>query len=228
MGLLGCLACSWMSRSMVFCGRKIVCTELAVLGGVTGDQVLLNRLIQTLAEHGVEAADGFVAQAEIFHPFIAFDSAFGLGPVVELLEIQRGELAGFDFADVWDDVFINIVFVVGGGGFPDGGLGVILEPSFRSLAYRELARFVGIDFSRPLQSCRQLFLTLFLRFREDIFVDSFSRFWVMACCVAALPAAILALANVALALGTLLRHLDQLLPGNGRPVPAHRNSCCRY
>ncbi len=35
MGLVGCLLCSWISRLMVSCGRKIVRTELAVLGWVT-------------------------------------------------------------------------------------------------------------------------------------------------------------------------------------------------
>ena len=215
MGLLGCLACSWMSRSMVFCGRKIVCTELAVLGGVTGDQVLLNRLIQTLAEHGVEAADGFVAQAEIFHPFIAFNSALGLGLIVELLEIQCGELTEFDFADVGHDVLIDVVLVIGGSGFSDRGLGVVLEPSFRPLTHCILVGFVCIHFSGLRQGCRQLFFAFLLSFRQHIFVDGFAGFRVVARCVSAFPATVLALANIAFSVGTLLSHLDQHLPGNG-------------
>lgn len=51
--------------------------------------------------------------------------AFGLGLVVELLEVQGGELAELDFTDVGHDVLVDVVFVVGGGGLPDGGFGIV-------------------------------------------------------------------------------------------------------
>ena len=52
----------------------------------------------------MEATDRFGAQAQIFHTLIAFDPTFGLGLVLELLDVQRGELVQLDFADVRDDV----------------------------------------------------------------------------------------------------------------------------
>lgn len=52
-------------------------------------------------------------------------------------ECQGRELVELDFADV--------VLVVDRGGFPDGGLGVVLEPSLRPLACRELAAFVFLQ-----------------------------------------------------------------------------------
>ena len=205
---------------LLFFGR-----ELASSGGDIGNEAFLHRLVEALAKHGVKAADGLVAEAQVFHALVTFDPALGLGLVVELLEIQCGELAEFDFADVGHDVLVDVVLVVGGGGLPDRGLSVVLEPGFHPLAYRKLARFAGIDFSRQLQCRRQFFFAFFLGFCQDVFVDGFACFRVVACCVAALPAAVLALANIALAVGALLSRLDQLLPGNGRPVPAHRNSC---
>ena len=185
--------------------------ELASCGRVVRDEPFLHRLIQALPEHGVEAADGLVAEAQVLHALVPLDPAFGLGLVVELLDVQGSKFVQLDFADVGHDVLVDVVLVVGGGGFTDGGLGVILEPGFRPLAYCVLTGFVCIHFSGLLQGCRQLFFALFLRFRQDIFVDGLSRFWVVVCCVAALPAAVLALTNIALAVGTLFSHLDQLL-----------------
>jgi len=131
--------------------------ELASCGRVVRDKPFLHRLIQALPEHGVEAADGLVAEAQVFHALVTFDPALGLGFVVELLDIQCGELAEFDFADVGHDVLVDVVLVIGGGGLADRGLGIVFEPGFGPLAYRKLARFAGIDFSRQLQCRRQFF-----------------------------------------------------------------------
>ena len=185
--------------------------ELASCGRVVRDKPLLHRLIQALPEHGVEAADGFAAEAQVFHALVTFDSALGLGFVVELLDIQCGELAEFDFADVGHDVLVDVVLVVGGGGLPDGGLGVILEPGFRPLAYCVLTGFVCIHFFGLLQGHRQLFFAFLLGFCQDVFVDGLSRFWVVACCVAALPVAFAPFAEAALAVCPLLGHGVSLL-----------------
>ena len=50
-----------------------------------------------------------------------------------------------------------------------------------------------------LQCCRQLFFAFFLRFCQHIFVDGLAGFRVVACCIPTLPAAILTLADVTLA-----------------------------
>ena len=62
-----------------------------------------------------------------------------------------------------------------------------------------------VYFPGLLQCRRQLFFALFLRFRQNVFVDGLARFRVVARCVTALPAAILALADVALAVCPFLR-----------------------
>ena len=187
------LLCRERPHLFLFLGR-----QFAPSGGVIGDKPLLYRLIQALAEHGVETTERFGAQAQIFHTLVTLDSALGFGFVVEFLDIQRGQLVQLDFAYVGDDVFVDVVLVVGGGGFPDGGFRVILEPRFDPLSYRELAGLMSIHFSSLFQGRRQLFFAFFQRFRQHIFVDGFAGFRVVARCVAALPAAILALADVAL------------------------------
>ncbi len=96
--------------------------QLAASSGVVGDEPLLYRLVQALAEHDVKAADSFGAQAQVLHVVVTLDLALGLGLVIKFLDIQRGQLAELDFPDIRYDVLIDIVLVVGGGGFPDGGL----------------------------------------------------------------------------------------------------------
>ena len=150
----------------------------------------------------MEVADRFGAQAQTLHALIALHPAFGL--VVEFLDIQRGRLAQLDFSNAGDDVFVDVVFVVGCGGLPDGGFRVILEPDFSPLAYRELAALMRVHFPSLLQCCRQFFLARFLRSCQHVFVDGFAGFRVVACCVAALPAAILALADVTLTICSFL------------------------
>ena len=146
----------------------------------------------------MEAADRLGAQAQVFHPFVTLDPAFGLGLVVEFLNVQSGQLIQLDFAYAGDDVFVDVVLVVGGGGFPDGRFGVVLEPSLSPLPHCELAGLMRVHFPGLFQR-RQLFLAFFLRFRQHVFVDGFAGFRVVACGITALPSAILALADVALA-----------------------------
>ena len=185
--------------------------ELASCGRVVRDKPFLHRLIQALPEHGVEAADGLVAEAQVLHALVPLDPAFGLGLVVELLDVQGSKFVQLDFADVGHDVLVDIVLVVGGGGFTDGGFGIVLEPGFGPLAYCELACFAGINLPGLLQCRCQLFLALFLGLGQHIFVDGFVGFWVVACCVAALPAAVAPFAEAALAVCPLLGHGVSLL-----------------
>ena len=187
------------SHFLLFLGR-----QFASCGGVVWDEPLLYRLVQTLAKHGVKATDGFGAQAQVFHALVALDPAFGFGSVVKPLDIQRGELIQPDFADARNNVLVDVVLVVGGGGFPDGRFGVVLEPCFSPLPHCELAGLVRIHFSSLLQRRRQLFLALFLRFCQNVFVDGLAGLRVVSRCVTALPAAILALADVTLTICSFL------------------------
>ena len=102
------------------------------------------------------------------------------------------------------DVLVNVVLVVGRGCLPDGGFRVILKPRFSPLTHCELAGLMRVHFPGLFQCRRQFFFALFLRFCQHILVDGLAGFRVVARCVAALPAAILALANVALAVCSFL------------------------
>ena len=96
-------------------------------------------------------------------------------------------------------MLVDVVLVVGGGSLPDGGPGVILEPCLSPLSHRELPGLMRVHPPDLFQRRGQLFLALFLRPRQHVFVDGLSCLWVVARCVTPLPAAILAFADVALA-----------------------------
>ncbi len=51
-----------------------------------------------------------------------------LGLVVELLEVEGGELVQFDAADVGDHMVLDVAAVVFGGGVLHGGLAVVFIP----------------------------------------------------------------------------------------------------
>lgn len=70
----------------LFLGR-----QTAGHGGVVGDDALQHRLVETLAEHGVDAPDGADAEALVGHILVLFHPALLPGVVVELLEVQGGE-----------------------------------------------------------------------------------------------------------------------------------------
>ena len=152
----------------------------------------------------MEAANRFGAQAQILHTLVAFDPTFGLGLVVKLLDLQRGQLVQLDFSDVRDNVLVDVVLVVGGGGLPDGRPGVILEPGLSPLTHRELAGLMRVHFPGLFQRRCQLFFAFFLRFSQHVFTDGLAGFRIAARCIAALPAAIFALADVTLAVCSFL------------------------
>ena len=101
-------------------------------------------------------------------------------------------------------MLVDVVLVVSGGGFPDGRPGVILEPGLSPLTHRELAGLMRVHFSSLFQRRRQFFFAFFLGFRQYVFADGFAGFRVAAGRIAALPAAILALADVTLAVCSFL------------------------
>ena len=178
--------------------------QAAADGGVEGDEPLLHRLIQGGAEHGVEAPHRPGAQAPVLHPLVFLHPAALFGFVVELLKIQGGELLQLNFADVGRDMVLNVAAVVFGGGVLDSGLAIVLVPEPAPFLHRVLTGFSHINFAAFLNGPGQLLFALFLGFRQHVFVDGLARYWVSACRVTALPAAIGAFSQTALTVCSFL------------------------
>ena len=166
--------------------------ELAPLRRVVRDQLLLHRLGQRRAEHPVDAVDEAVAQPLVLqlNMFVPLNTPGGFQPVIELLDLDRGELVQPDITDPGDDVLFDVVIVVVRRLLPDGGLGIGLEPQPHPFGYRVFATTDYVYLSIFLNGLGQLFLAFLLGFRQHVFVDGLARCRVAARCVAALPAAI--------------------------------------
>lgn len=137
---------------------------------------------------------------------IPLDAAGFLQVVVELLDLDGGQLFQRCVAQFGDDVVVDVVEVVVLGFLPQARLGVDLVPQLDPRAQR-----VGLGAAHvQLFSLRDGLLELFLGFRlgfsEDAFVDGLAGGGIIACGVASLPAAIFALADTALTIGSFLRH----------------------
>ena len=137
---------------------------------------------------------------------IPLDAAGFLQVVVELLDLDGGQLFQRCVAQFGDDVVVDVVEVVVLGFLPQARLGVDLVPQLDPRAQR-----VGLGAAHvQLFSLRDGLLELFLGFRlgfsEDAFVDGLAGGGIIACGVASLPAAVLPLADAALAVCSFLWH----------------------
>ncbi len=116
-----------------------------------------------------------------------------------------GHLLQFDIPDAGDGVGIDDELVAVGGGCADVGLGIEFIPHFQPGGY-----CVFIGFSADVQpltlrhGCFRFFPTLRLRLTQHIFVDAFAGLWIVPGSVSSLPAAVLAFADVPLAVGSFL------------------------
>ena len=116
-----------------------------------------------------------------------------------------GHLLQFDIPDAGDGVGIDDELVAVGGGCADVGLGIEFVPHFQPGGHGVL-----LGFSADVQpltlshSDFQLFPDLCLSFTQHIFVDAFAGLWIVPGSVSSLPAAVLAFADVPLAVGSFL------------------------
>ena len=131
---------------------------------VVGDEPLHHRLVQRRAEHGVETAHRPGAQTPVLHTLVFLYSAAFFRLVVELLNIQSGELFQFDLTDVRRDVMLNVAAVVFHCAVLDGRFAVVLMPEPTPFLYRVLPCLGHINFPVFLNGLGQLLLALFLRF----------------------------------------------------------------
>ena len=118
-----------------------------------------------------------------------------------------GHLLQFDIPDAGDGVGIDDELVAVGGGCADVGLGIEFIPHFQPGGY-----CVFIGFSADVQpltlrhGCFRFFPNLRLRLTQHIFVDAFAGLWIVPGSVSSLPAAVLAFADVPLAVGSATQH----------------------
>lgn len=196
--------------------------ELASLCRVGSNKPFLYRLFQCRVEDAMDTPDEAVAQTLVLQldVFIPLNPPGGFQLIVELLDLQGGELVQLDTADAGNDVLLDIIVVVICRLLSDGGFGVGLEPQPHPLSHRVFAAANNVHLPVFLNGTLQFFLAFFLRLGQHIFVDGLACYRVAARCVTALPAAIGALAQAALAVCSFLSR--SLSP------PGYHHRCCPY
>ena len=147
----------------------------------------------------MQHSDGLVAETQIVHVFVPLHSAVRLRLIVEFLDLQRCKCCQFDVPDARHDMLVDVIFVIRRRGRSDGWLCVVLIPELRPLAHRVVAPLRHIDLFEFFHRLLQLLFAFALRPREDALCDWFPRLRVNARRVAPLPASVLSLADVALA-----------------------------
>lgn len=123
-------------------------------------------------KHGVDSSNGADAEALIRHSLVLFYPARLPGMIVELLEVQGGELVQFDGANAGDDMVLDQAAVIFGGGVFDGGLTVDLMPEPAPVGHGILPGLGHhVDLLIFLHGGLELFLDLGPGLAQHIFVD---------------------------------------------------------
>ena len=143
--------------------------------------------------------------------------------LVELLQFQRSEFFQGDLANVGLDVVVDVAPVGLVGGWPYFYLGVVLKPHLHPLPHRVPANLGRVQSFRFLDCLFQLGLGLCLGFSQDVLVDGPARLRVAAGGVPALPATVLALAEVSLPVGSTFCH-GLLPPLQQHNIPQKRRN----
>ena len=135
-----------------------------------------------------------------------------LHPGIELLEVFLCQLVQGDLPQLRNDVLIDLRFVVGLGGGTDLGFYIVLIPEVQPLPEGHLRPdLLRFGAGHRLPELFQLLLALPLRFGQDVFCPG-QALLVVADDHPPLPAAVLPLADRALALFPPLTHGMHLLP----------------
>ena len=128
---------------------------------------------------------------------IALDTSGLLQVVVELLDLDGGQLFQRRTAQFRDNVVVDVVEVVVLGFLSQARLGVDLIPQLDPRAQRVGFGAAHVQLFSLRNGLLELFLGFRLGFSEDALVDRLAGGGIAACGVAALPAAILPLADAA-------------------------------
>ena len=185
--------------------------QLAAHRRVGADQFLLHRLLQCGPAGGVEAAHHGVGEA-LAELLCADEPPARFHPGIELLEVLLGQLVQGDLPQLRDDMLIDLRLVVGLGSGADLRFHIVLIPEVQPLPEGHLRPdLLCLGAGHRLPELLQLFLALPFRFGQDVLRPGQALF-VVADDHPALPAAVLALADGALALFPPLTHGGHLPP----------------
>ena len=155
----------------------------------------------------MQSANRLVAETQITHIFVPLHPTVCFRFIVEFLDLQRCERRQLDVPDARLDMLVNVVLVICRRGCSNGRLRVVLVPELRPLAYRVISAFCHIDLFEFFHRFLQLLFAFSLCSGEDVLRNRFSRLRIDARCVAPLPAAVLAFADVAFPICPFFRHL---------------------
>ena len=148
-------------------------------------------------------AEALVLQFDVGIPL---DTSGLLQVVVELLNLDGGQLFQRRTAQFRDNVVVDVVEVVVLGFLSQARLGVDLIPQLDPRAQRVGFGAAHVQLFSLRNGLLELFLGFGLGFSEDAFVNRFAGGRIIACGVASLPAAILTLADATLTVCTFFRH----------------------
>ena len=152
-------------------------------------------------------AQSLVLQFDVLVPLYA---PVFLEIVVELLDLDRSELAQLDVPQLGDDVVVDVVQIVVLGVLPEPGLGVNLVPHRHPAFYRIGAAAVHVQPLAVRNGLFQLLLDLRLGLPQYILNFLLPGRRVIGGRVESLPPAVLALADAAFSVGAFLSHLSSL------------------
>ena len=154
----------------------------------------------------MDTSDCGAAQAGIALAAALLDSAVFHQVFVELLEITGGQLLQFDLPDAWDGVGLDDQVVAVCCRRPDVGLGVEFVPAAEPSRHCVVFATGYVQTGCLLLCLGQLLFDLCLGFAQHISDDSLASLRIVAGGVPSLPAAVLALADVALTICSFLCH----------------------
>ena len=187
--------------------------QLAASRGVHQDQPLRHSLLQAVVQQGMDAMDHPDAQSLV----LQLDVLVPLHPpvlleiVVELLDLDRGELVQLDVPQLGDDVVIDVIQIVVLGVLPKPGLGIDLVPHRHPAFHRVGAATVHIQSLTVRDGLFQFLLDLRLSLSQDILNFLLPGRRVIGGRVESLPSTIFPFADTALAVGAFLPHSSSLL-----------------
>ena len=192
--------------------------QFAALGRVGENESLRHRLLQAVVQQCVNTPHHSGTEADIFQwrEVFALNSSGFLEIVVKPLDLNGGQFIQRDAANSGDDVFFDVVGVVGFGVGADARFSIDLVPRFHprtdcvspGFGYIQLLTFAdrGLEF----------LLHLGLRLAQHVLDDALSGFLIIARGVAALPASVLSFSDVPFPICSSFWHGIDLLC-NGKP-----------
>jgi len=136
---------------------------------------------------------------------------------VESLQVQRSQVCQRDAADLRLDVVFQKALRGFEGRWAQLDFCVVFHPHFQPTPHGVVLGPPIVDAHIFFDGFLQLFFYFRLRFAENIFDDGLSGFRISANCVPALPAAVLSLADVPLAVCSSFRH--KINPFRQRTIP---------